>query len=143
MGSPPDALDVGGVGPGPSFGPALLIARAHIAWAIGLVVATVVVVVLGRVVLDAASASARVEELRAANAELRAQVDALVAERRLVTSEIFVQVAGRARGYGEPTDRAFGMVPGGPPPAPLLVEEDSTTEELSPLEAWLALLFGP
>jgi len=106
------------------------------------IIALFVVLAIGRVVLDAANAAARVEALRATNAELRAKVDALAAERQLVTSPIFVEVAGRGRGYGAPNERAFGLVPGGPPPPRLLPRDDPSSTEPSPLDAWLTLLFG-
>lgn len=113
----------------------------YLAWAVGVVVALFVALALGRVVLDAANAAARVEELRVTNTQLRARVDALAAEKQLVTSPIFVQVAGRGRGYGQPDEQAFGLVPGGPPPR-LLSDDDGTTARTGPLDAWLTLLLG-
>lgn len=139
----PGALDGRPIGPRPSFGLSIAIRGDHLAWLIGILVTAVVVVLLGRVVLDAASAAARVDELRAANAALRAHVDALVAEKELVVSPIFVEVAGRGQGYGQAKERAFGLEPGSPPPSPILVEEDPAAGRPPPLEAWLSLLFGP
>jgi len=106
MGSQADAFGARELGPGPSFHESFGVPGTHLAWAIGVLAALFVALALGRVVLDAANASARVEQLRATNAELRARVDALAGERQLVTSPIFVQVAGRGRGYGEPTESA-------------------------------------
>lgn len=114
----------------------------YLAWAVGVVVALFVVLALGRVVLDAANAAARVEELRVTNTQLRARVDALAAEKQLVTSPIFVQVAGRGRGYGQPDEQAFGLVPGGPPPPRLLSDDDGAAARPGPLDAWLTLLLG-
>ena len=142
MGSQADALDAREIGPGPSFHESFGVPGTYLAWAIGVLVALFVALALGRVVLDAASASSRVEELRAMNAELRATVDALAAEKQLVTSPIFVQVAGRGRGYGEPTERTFGLLPGGPPPPRLISDDGPAADRPSPLDAWLTLLLG-
>lgn len=139
MSGPPDAPDSRGVSVRPSFG---WLPRVRIGWLVGLVLAVVLVLVLGRVALDAADASARVESLRQANAELRTEVDALIAQKQLVTSPVFVQVAGRGHGYGRPNERAFGLVPGAPSPAPLVSDEASPQDQGSALEAWLRLLFG-
>ena len=142
MRSHADSLDAREIGPGPSFHDSFGVPGTYLAWAIGVVVAILVALALGRVVLDAASAAARVEQLRATNAELRARVDALAAERTLVTSPIYVQVAGRGRGYGDPTERAFGLLPGGPPPPRLMPPDDAAGYRSGPLDAWLTLLLG-
>lgn len=137
------ALDARGLDEGPLFGSWLGVTRTHAAWTAAILIAAFVVVMLGRVVLDAAAASARVDQLREANAELRLEVEALAAEKELLTSPIFVQLAGRGQGYGSATERAFGLAPGAPPPRPLLVEEAGAVETPGPLEAWLTLLLGP
>jgi len=142
MGSQADAFDARELGPGPSFHESFAVPGTYLAWAIGMLAAVFVALALGRVVLDAANASARVEQLRATNAELRARVDALAGERQLVTSPIFVQVAGRGRGYGEPTERAFGLLPSGPPPPRLISDDGPGADRPSPLDAWLSLLPG-
>jgi hypothetical protein len=142
MGSRADTLDARDAERGPSFDGSFGVPGTYLAWAVGVVVALFVVFALGRVVLDAANAAARVDELRVANAALRAKVDALAAEKQLVTSPIFVQVAGRGRGYGQPDERAFGLVAGGPPPPRLLSNEQSADVRVSPLDAWLTLLLG-
>jgi hypothetical protein len=142
MGSRADTLDARDAERGPSFDGSFGVPGAYLAWALGVVVALFVVFALGRVVLDAANAAARVEELRVSNAALRAKVDALAAEKQLVTSPIFVQVAGRGRGYGQPDERAFGLVAGGPPPPRLVADDEGAVAQPGPLEAWLALLLG-
>ena len=143
MGSQADAFGARELGPGPSFHESFGVPGTHLAWAIGVLAALFVALALGRVVLDAANASARVEQLRATNAELRARVDALAGEKQLVTSPIFVQVAGRGRGYGDPTERAFGLLPGGAPAPELGPAIASSAERGSPLDAWLSVLLGP
>jgi hypothetical protein len=145
MGSRAEALDSREVERGsldPSLGGSFGAPSAYIGWAIGVVIALFVMLAIGRVVLDAANAAARVQELRATNSELRARVDALAAERQLVTSPIFIQVAGRGRGYGAPDERAFGLVPGGPPPPRLLSDDQAGAAGAGPLDAWVTLLLG-
>jgi hypothetical protein len=115
----------------------------YLGWLLAVLVAIFVAVSLARVVLQAADASAQVEQLRTSNAELRARVDALAAEKRIVTSPIFVDVAGRAHGYGDPDERAFGLLPGGPPPPRLATQPATETGNAgSPLDAWLTALLG-
>ena len=127
----------------PSFDESFGAPGRYLGWLLALFVAVVIAVSLARVVLQAADASAQVEQLRASNAELRAKVDALAAEKQIVTSPIFVDVAGRAHGYGDPNERAFGLLPGGPPPPPLDVDESpATAGRGAPLDAWLVALFG-
>jgi hypothetical protein len=142
MGSRADTLDSREAERGPSSDGSFGVPGMYLAWAVGVVAALFVVLALGRVVLDAANAAARVEELRVTNTQLRARVDALAAERQLVTSPILVQVAGRGRGYGQPDEQAFGLVPGGPPPPRLLSDDDGAAARTGPLDAWLTLLLG-
>lgn len=141
MGSRTDALDGRDVG-GPLRGPSLTVAGAYVAWFLALVVAVFVAVSIGRVVVDAASAAQRVEQMREANAALRAQVDALSAEKQVVTSGVFVQVAGRGQGYGAANERAFGLLPGAPTPTSLEPAPTADPTRGTPLDAWLAALFG-
>jgi hypothetical protein len=142
MGSRAETLDARDAERGPSFEGSFGVPGLYLAWAIAVVIALFVAFALGRVVLDAANAAARVEELRVTNTQLRARVDALAAEKQLVTSPIFVQVAGRGRGYGQPDEQAFGLVPGGPPPPRLLSYDDGAAARTGPLDAWLTLLLG-
>lgn len=127
----------------PSFDESFGAPGRYLGWLLGLLVAIFVAVSLARVVLQAADASAQVDQLRASNAELRAKVDALAEEKRIVTSPIFVGVAGRAQGYGDPDERAFGLLPGGPPPPHLEIQAATGSEDSgTPFDAWLTMLLG-
>jgi len=138
-----DSLDARRLERPPTFDETFGAPGRYLGWLLALLVAVVVAVSLARVVLQAADASAQVDRLRESNAELRARVEALAAEKRIVTSPIFVGVAGRAHGYGDPNERAFGLLPGGPPPPRLADETASVAGDAgSPLDAWLTLLFG-
>jgi hypothetical protein len=142
MGGSTDTLDPRDLDGGPSFEQSFGIPGTYLAWILAALLGIFVAAALGRVVLDAAAASARVEALRAENAALEARVDALAAEKQLVTSPIFVEVAGRGRGYGDPAEQAFGLLPGGAPPPDLERAAAASGERGSPLDAWLAALFG-
>lgn len=142
MGGSTDTLDPRDLDVGPSFHESFGIPGTVLAWIIAALFAVFVAAAIGRVVLDAAAASARVEALRAENAALQERVDALSAEKRLVTSPIFIEVAGRGRGYGDPSERAFGLMPGAPRPAQLEPTASSSSERGSPFDAWLTALFG-
>jgi len=100
-------------------------------------------------VSEAASAADRTEDLRAENAALAANVDALERELGIVAGEGWVAQQARAYQLGGPDERAFRLAPGAPslpPDAPgsAAVRLGSERErQLSPLESWLDLLFGP
>jgi hypothetical protein len=142
MGGESDTLDPRDMGAGPSFEESFGIPGAYLAWVIAALFALFVAAAIGRVVLDAAAASARVEALRADNAALQERVEALAAEKLLVTSPIYVEVAGRGRGYGAPDERSFGLLPGGAPPPELGPATAASAERGSPLDAWLSALLG-
>jgi len=143
MGGSTDTLDPRDLDGGPSFEESFGIPGTYLAWILVALLGIFVAAALGRVVLDAAAASARVEALQAENTALEARVDALAAEKRLVTSPIFVEVAGRGRGYGDPEERSFGLLPGGAPAPELGPSIASSGERGSPLDAWLSVLLGP
>ncbi len=115
---------------------------------VAIIVAWVLISFAGQV-SEAASAAERTERIRAENAVLAA--DALALERELQIVAGPAWVAQQARGYqlGEGDERAFRLAPGAPvlpadaPGSPTVRLGATTERQLSPLEAWLELLFGP
>jgi len=116
--------------------------------AVAIVVAWVLISFAGQV-SEAASAAERTERMRADNAVLADGVRALERELGIVAGPAWVAQQARAYQLGEGDERAFRLAPGAPPLAadapgsPTVRLGAETKRQLSPLEAWLELLFGP
>jgi cell division protein FtsB len=100
-----------------------------------------------RQVGDVTAASGRADALRDANAGLAADVVGLEDELRLIQRQAYVVQQARAYGLGSPREIAFtiqqpapSLGPEAPGSAGVRVGADS--EPSSPLDSWLALLFG-
>jgi hypothetical protein len=106
-----------------------------------------IVIAFARQVGEASAATARVDELRRANAELAADVAALERESQLIQGKPYILVQGHGFGLGGPRDIAFTLStrPDLPPDAPgsAAVRLGAHADPETPLESWLSLLFGP
>jgi cell division protein FtsB len=107
-----------------------------------------IVIMFARQAGEAAAASARVEAMRASNAALAADVDALDRELDLIQRQAYV--VQQASGYrlGEPGQIPFTLSADAPPlgpsaPGSSSVRLGAPEPARSPLESWLSLLFGP
>lgn len=122
--------------------------RHVVAGAVAIVVAWVVISFAGQV-SDAASAADRTEQMRADNATLAANVRDLERELGVVAGPAWVAQQARAYQLGAADERAFRLAPGAPslppdaPGSPTVRLGTERDRQLSPLEAWLELLFGP
>ncbi|MBP1704888.1 MAG: hypothetical protein H6Q36_627 [Chloroflexi bacterium] len=122
--------------------------RHVVAAAVAVVVAWVLFSFAGQV-SEAASAAERTERMRAENAALAANVRELEREVGIVAGSGWVAQQARAYQLGAADERAFRLAPGAPslpPDAPgsSTVRLGASPEgQMSPLEAWLDLLFGP
>jgi cell division protein FtsB len=121
------------------------IGRRYLALAIGLVVVVWVGFVFARAIAVSNAAAAQAAALRADNA---ARAERLAAEQQeLVTvqSEPFVRLQARAYGVGQPGEQPFALASPAASPRPIvpLGAAPAPTEQPSPLDAWLTLLFGP
>ena len=102
------------------------------------------VLVFGRALTDLNEATERADGIRAESAALEARLDAGQDELALVQSDAFQQMLARGYGLGRPGERAFGLEAGAPsPPLVMPLGSSAAATEQTPLEAWLALLFGP
>jgi cell division protein FtsB len=124
------------------------ITRRRVAWLLGAIVATWIVIVFARQVGEASTASARAAELQASNADLAANVAALQRELATIQEEPFVLQQARANGLGSPNERPFRLAPGAPPlpadaPGSAISRLGPPVHHQTPLESWLSLLFGP
>jgi cell division protein FtsB len=106
------------------------------------------IVSFGRQVAEASASSARAEALRAANAELSAEVAAMERELDVIQDQRYISQAARAFRLGSPNEIPFALQAGAPPlpadaPGSAAVKLGAQTVEMSPLERWLDVLFGP
>jgi len=116
---------------------------------IGLTIVLVwMVASFGRGVTEATAASARADELRAANAALAVEVEALEKELQTIGDQRFIQQAARAYRLGTPNEIPFALEAGAPDlpadaPGSASVRIGSDVKAGSPLDSWLDVLFGP
>ena len=122
--------------------------RRRAAFALGALVAIWIITVFARQVGDASAATARAEQLRIENGQIEATVAALEAELRLIGRQEYIVQQARGYGLGSPRERQFELAPGAPPlpsdaagSAAVRLGAESGTR--SPLDTWLAVLFGP
>jgi cell division protein FtsB len=106
------------------------------------------VISFGRQVADASAASARADELRAANATLALDVAALERELQTIGEQRYIEQAARAFRLGSAREIPFALAPGAPPldanaPGSESVRLGADDAGRSPVETWLDVLFGP
>ena len=115
---------------------------------IGLAVVLVwVVASFGRQVAEASAASSRADELRAANAALAVEVDALENELQTIQDQRFISQAARAFRLGTEHEIPFALEADAPPlasdaPGSASVRLGAEADVTSPLDRWLDVLFG-
>lgn len=112
---------------------------------IGLVVIAVwLVLVFSRTLGELNEATGRAAVVRGEAEMLQARLEQGERELELVQTDAFLRLQARGYGMGEPGERIFSLEAGAPAPpsiTPLGVEETASTP-ISPLDAWLELLFG-
>jgi len=123
------------------------ITRRRMATLLGVVLAGWIIIVFARQVSEASAATGRAEAMIATNADRRAQVAGLERELEQIQQQTFVMQQARAYGLGTPHEIAFSLAAGAPPldanaPGSASVRLGARSSG-SPLEHWLALLFGP
>ena len=122
--------------------------RRRLAGIIGALLAVWIVVVFARQVGDASAAAARVEQMTTDNAALSRDVSALARELGQIKRQTFIEQAARAHRLGTSKEIAFTLAEDAPPltddaPGSASVRLGARDAQVSPLERWLTLLFGP
>jgi hypothetical protein len=123
------------------------ITRRRLAFLLAAICAVWIVIAFGRQVGEASAAAARLEALRTENAALELQLAALQDEYELIQQERWIVQQGRAHRLGSPgeiavtRERRVDLPPTAPGSA--AVRLGARTEQRSPLDSWLDLLFGP
>lgn len=128
--------------------PVLGLTRRRVTAIVAAVLATWIVIVFARQVGEASAATARADEIAAANTASAARVAALERELDMIAGRRYV--AQQARGYGLGTAREipFSLAPNAPAlpadaPGSAASRVGAEISEVAPIERWLTVLFGP
>ena len=124
------------------------ITRRRVGWVCAALVAAWVVVIFARQASDGAAAAARADQIAHDNAALAAEVAALEHELQIIERPAYVAQQARGLGLGTDKEIPFTLDPAVPTPGPDAPGSASTRvgadqEQVTPLESWLSLLFGP
>jgi cell division protein FtsB len=128
--------------------PIVGITRRRMAALLGVLLAAWIVVVFARQVGEASAATAKAADIAAGNVALRQEVAALQGELGVIGRPEYVSQQARGYGLGSRTEVAFRLAPDAPSlpanaPGSAAVRLGSELTDVSPLERWLTLLFGP
>lgn len=123
------------------------VTRRRVGFLAGALISAWILIVFARQVGEATAATAKVDDLRSSNAALVGQVAALEREYQLIQRQEWI--VQQARGYrlGKRGEIPFGL--GAAPPLPAdapgsaAVRLGAATDDPTPVESWLSLLFGP
>ncbi|HET7496517.1 MAG TPA: hypothetical protein VFJ80_13840 [Candidatus Limnocylindrales bacterium] len=107
-----------------------------------------IVIAFGRQVSDASAAANRAQDIATGNAARRLEVAAMERELDAIARQRFIDQQARAYGVGGRHETAFTLEPGTPAlpadaPGSAAVRLGAEVEDVSPLERWLTVLFGP
>ncbi len=122
--------------------------RRRLAGIIGALLAAWIVIVFARQVGDAAAATARVEQMTADNSVRSKEVVALARELDQIRRDRFIEQQARGHGLGTSKEIAFTLAEDAPPladdaPGSASVRLGARSAQVSPIERWMTLLFGP
>ena len=142
----PDQPSAGTAEPDLAALPIAGLSQRKVATVLGALVAAWIIILFARQVGDASAASARADAMIADNAARKAQVAALDRELTRIQQSRFVLLQARAHGLGGHNEIAFTLQPDAPPlpsDAPgSAAQRVGAPDPVSPLDHWLALLFG-
>lgn len=124
------------------------ITRRRAAGVMGGLIAAWIVILFARQVGEASAATARADDIALANAALRTEVGALEREMELIARQRYIEQQARGYGLGKPTEVAFALAPDAPAlpddaPGSAAVRVGAALSNVTPLERWLTVLFGP
>jgi cell division protein FtsB len=122
--------------------------RRRIGLLVAAVVAAWVIVLFARQVSDAAEAASMADAMRARNAALQADVNALEREKYLIEKQAYIEQQARAYRLGTTREIPFILADDAPPlppdaPGSASAKLGAVVVQRTPLEHWLDLLFGP
>jgi cell division protein FtsB len=124
------------------------ITRRRLAGLIGALLAVWIVVVFARQVGEAQAAASRAERLAVDNVAQSTEVAGLARELDLIQRRRYIDQQARGYGLGGAKEIPFTLAPHAPPlsddaPGSASVRLGAERTQVTPLERWLTLLFGP
>ncbi len=128
--------------------PIVGITRRRMAALVGVLIAVWIIFTFARQVSEASAATARADEIAAANVMLSDEVAALDRELDLIARQQYIEQQARGYGLGSAKEIPFtldGSAPalGVDAPGSAAVRVGAGGDDVPPLERWLTLLFGP
>jgi hypothetical protein len=134
--------------PGLAALPIAGITRRRAAAVVSGILAAWIVIVFVRQVSEASAATARVDGIGAANVALRSEVAMLERELERIGRPRYIEQQARGYGLGSSKEIAFTLAQDAPPlpddaPGSAAVRVGAAIDEVTPLERWLTVLFGP
>ncbi len=134
--------------PGLAALPIAGLTRRRVAAAIAVVLAAWIVMVFVRQVGEASTATAKADTLAQGNIALTARVASLERELDLIARSRFVGLQARGYGLGTPEEVPFALSADAPPlpedaPGSAALRVGTPRDDVTPLERWLTVLFGP
>ena len=128
--------------------PIVGLTRRRMAMIAAAMLAAWIVIAFARQVAEASDAASRSQDIASGNAMLSLEVAAMERELESIGRRRFVEQEARAHGVGGVDEIAFTLAPDSPPlatdaPGSASVRLGAEVEDVSPLERWLTVLFGP
>jgi hypothetical protein len=128
--------------------PIVGLTRRRMAMIAAAMLAAWIVIAFARQVAEASDAASRSQDIASGNAMLSLEVAAMERELESIGRQRFVEQEARAHGVGGVDEIAFTLAADSPPlaadaPGSASVRLGAEVEDVSPLERWLTVLFGP
>ena len=122
--------------------------RRRVAIIAAAMLAAWIVVAFARQVSDASAAATRAQDIATGNAMRRLEVAAMERELDAIARQRFVEQQARAYRVGGTREIPFALAPDAPSlatdaPGSAAVRLGAEADQVSPLERWLTVLFGP
>ena len=145
-----DAFDRGPLAVAPDLAalPIVGLTRRRIAGIVAALLAAWIVIVFARQVSEASAATTLADEIASGNVSAATRVAALERELDLIAGRRYVAQQARGYGLGNAREIPFSLAADAPPlpddaPGSAAVRVGADITDVSPLERWLTVLFGP
>ena len=128
--------------------PIVGLTRRRMAMIAAAMLAAWIVIAFARQVAEASEAATRAQDIATGNAMLSVEVAGMERELEAIGRQRFVEQEARAHGVGGVDEIAFTLAPDAPrlaPDAPgsAAVRLGAEVDDVTPVERWLTVLFGP
>ena len=128
--------------------PIVGLTRRRMAMIASAMLAAWIVIAFARQVAEASDAVTRAQDIATGNATLSLEVASMERELDAIARQRFIEQQARAHGVGGVDEIAFTLAPDSPAlasdaPGSAAVRLGAEIDDVSPLERWLTVLFGP